>query len=105
MRKWYPERELVAVPDGTYASLELLGRCRRLPKPITFSTRLRLDTALYGPVPPRKPGQMGRPRLKCGRLPYLSAVAEDPATAWRSITVAIWYVGSFPLLERCSSDD
>jgi hypothetical protein len=43
VRRWQPERELIAVADGGYASLELLDRCRRLRKPITFITRLRLD--------------------------------------------------------------
>jgi hypothetical protein len=91
VRRWYPEREIVAVADGTYASLELLDRCRRPRNPITFITRLRLDAALYEPAPPRKPGQMGRPRLKGARLPNLSSVAEDPGTAWMPITVANWY--------------
>jgi len=91
VRRWYPEREIVAVADGTYASLKLLDRCRRLRKPIAFITRLRLDAALYEPAPPRRPGQMGRPRLKGERLPNLSAVAADPDTAWVPITVAEWY--------------
>src|SRR5215203_6956951 len=46
VRRWHPEREIVAVADGGYSSLELLDRCRRLSKPITFITRLRLDAAL-----------------------------------------------------------
>src|SRR5215207_5440127 len=91
VRRWYPEREIVAVADGSYASLKLLDRCRRLSNPITFITRLRLDAALYEPAQPRYPGQMGRTRLKGERLPNLSAVAEDPATVWRAITVASWY--------------
>ena len=91
VRRWYPEREIVAVADGTYAALKLLDRCRRLRKPITFITRLRLDAALYKPAPPRKPGQLGRPRLKGERLPNLSVVAEDPQTDWTPITVADWY--------------
>ncbi len=66
-------------------------RCRRLKKPITFITRLRLDAALYEPAPPRRLGQMGRPRLKGERLPNLSVVAEDPSTTWTPITVANWY--------------
>jgi len=91
VRRWQPEREVVAVADGGYAALKLLERCRRLKKPITFITRLRLDAALYEPAPPRRPGQMGRPRLKGERLPNLSVVAEDPATVWTPITVANWY--------------
>jgi DDE superfamily endonuclease len=91
VRRWHPERKIVAVADAGYASLKLLDRCRRMTNPITFITRLRLDAALYEPAPPRKPGQMGRPRLKGGRLPNLSVVAEDPSTQWRSVVVAEWY--------------
>jgi hypothetical protein len=91
VRRWWPEREIVAVADRTYASLRLLDRCRSLSDPIAFITRLRLDAALYEPAPPRKPGQMGRPRLKGERLPNLSAVAEDPATDWTPMTLAHWY--------------
>jgi hypothetical protein len=91
VRRWYPKREIVAVADRAYASLKLLDRCRKLSKPITFVTRLRLDAALYEPAPPRKPGQIGRPRLKGERLPNLSEVAEDPATVWKLTTIANWY--------------
>jgi hypothetical protein len=91
VRRWYPQREIVAVADRTYASLKLLDRCRRLRNPITFITRLRLDAALYEPAPPRYPGQMGKPRLKGERLANLSVVAEDPSTVWRTITLSNWY--------------
>jgi hypothetical protein len=91
VRRWHPERKIVAVADRSYASLKLLDRCRRLSEPITFITRLRLDAALYEPAPPRRPGQMGRPRLKGERLPNLSLVAGDPATEWTLITVANCY--------------
>ena len=87
VRRWHPEREIVAVADGGYASLQLLDRCRRLSNPITFITRLRLDAALYEPAPPRYPGQIGRPRKKGERLPNLSVVAETPDAEWESITV------------------
>src|SRR4051812_34682934 len=91
VRRWHPEREIVAVADGGYASLKLLDRCRSLSNPITFITRLRLDAALYEPAPPRRAGQIGRPRLKGGRLPNLSEIAEDPRTDWTPIMVAEWY--------------
>jgi hypothetical protein len=54
---------------------------------VTFVTRLRLDAALYDPAPPRRAGQMGRPRLKGERLPNLAVVAEDPSTVWAPATV------------------
>jgi DDE superfamily endonuclease len=84
----------VAVADRAYASLKLLDRCRKLSNPITFISRLRLDAALYEPAPPRKPGQIGRPRLKGERLPNLSEVAQDPKTVWNPTTIANWYAES-----------
>ena len=91
VRRWHPEREIVAVADGGYASLKLLDRCQRLSNPITFITRLRLDAALYEPAPLRRAGQIGRPRLKGSRLPNLSEIAEDPRADWAPIRVADWY--------------
>jgi hypothetical protein len=91
LRRWYPEREIVAVADRAYASLELLESCRKLSDPITFVTRLRLDAALYEPAPPRRPHQIGRPRLKGERLPNLSVVAQDPKTVWESTEIVDWY--------------
>jgi hypothetical protein len=102
LRRWYPQREIVAVADRAYASLKLLESCRKLRKPITFITRLRLDAALYESAPPRKPGQIGRPRLKGERLPNLSVVAEDPATVWKLITIANWYGESERMVEIAS---
>ena len=91
VRLWYPKREIVAVADRAYASLKLLDRCRRLRRPIAFITRLRLDAALYEPAPPRRQGQIGRPRIKGERLPNLSEVAQDPSTVWESTKIANWY--------------
>jgi DDE superfamily endonuclease len=103
VRRWYPEREIVVVADRAYASLKLLDRCRKLSNPITFITRLRLDAALYEPAPPRRPHQIGRPRLKGERLPNLSEVAEDPATVWKMTTIAYWY-GSGDRMVEVSSE-
>ena len=91
LRRWYPEREIVAVADRAYASLKLLFHCRSLSKPLTFITRLRLDAALYEPAPPRRPHQRGRPRIKGERLPNLSEVAEAPNTVWKPAKIANWY--------------
>jgi hypothetical protein len=94
LRRWHPRREIVAVADRAYASLKLLERCRKLSDPITFVTRLRLDAALYEPAPPRRPHQIGRPRIKGERLPNLSEVAQNPATAWEPTKIANWYGSS-----------
>ncbi len=47
LRRWLPFREVVVVADSTYAALDLLAACQRLPQPVTLVTRLRLDAALY----------------------------------------------------------
>ena len=52
---------------------------------------MRLDAALYEPAPPRRPRQVGRPRLKGKRLPNLAAVAGEPTTGWTPIIVPDWY--------------
>ncbi len=52
---------------------------------------MRLDAALFEPAPPRKPKQIGRPRLKGKRLPTLAAVTDDPSTTWTPVAVADWY--------------
>ncbi|MDQ3910952.1 MAG: transposase [Actinomycetota bacterium] len=103
VRRWYPEREIVAVADRAYASLKLLDRCRGLRNPITFIARLRLDAALYEPAPPRRPGQIGRPRLKGERLPGLSAAVEGPKTVWESTKIANWYGGGDRVVEIASA--
>jgi len=102
LRRWYPEREIVAVADGAYASLKLLDRCRSLSRPVAFITRLRLDAALYEPAPARRPGQIGRPRLKGARLPNLSVVAEAPNTVWKLTTIANWYGSGERMVEVAS---
>jgi hypothetical protein len=91
VRRWWPDRPLVVVADSTYAALEFLAACRSWREPVAVVTRLRLDAALYEPAPPRRPGQIGRPRLKGKRLPTLAALAADPTVAWTCLTVAQWY--------------
>ena len=103
VRRWWPDRPLVAVADSTYATLPLLARCQSLPNPITFITRLRLDAALYEPAPPRDPHCIGRPRRKGPRLPTLASVATDPTTVWTELTVAQWYGIGQRLVEVASA--
>jgi hypothetical protein len=91
VRRWWPDRPMIAVADSSYAALELLATCQAWPQPVTVITRLRLDAALYEPAPPRSPRQVGRPRLKGKRLPTLAAVAGEPTTVWTQITLPDWY--------------
>ena len=88
LRRWRPDRGLVVVGDGTYATLRRLAACQGMAPPITFLTRLRLDAVLHDPPPPRRPGQKGRPRRVGARQPSLQNRLEDPATRWTALTQA-----------------
>ena len=114
LRRWLPDRELVVVCDGGYARREFLKYVQSMSNPIVVVTRLRKDASLHRPAPPRRPGQMGRPRIVGERLPSPSAVLADPDTVWTTCRVtgpdsgvstveitsgvAIWYTGGKPLV-------
>jgi hypothetical protein len=55
VRRWWPDRAIVAVADSSYAALDLLAACAAWRTPVTVITRLRLDAAVYAPAPPRRP--------------------------------------------------
>jgi len=88
LRRWLPDREIIAVGDSSYAVLDLLAA---VAGQVVFVTRLRLDAALYTPAPAREPGRPGRNRKKGHRLPTLGQVSKDPATNWRKVTFSLWY--------------
>jgi hypothetical protein len=83
-----PDRPMIVVGDMSYAAFELLGA---LTARMTCITRLRLDARLFAPAPPRRPGMIGRPRVKGARLPLLGDVLTDPATRWTRVMVPGWY--------------
>jgi hypothetical protein len=88
VRRWLPHRALIVVADSSYAVLELLAWCTR--HTLTVISRLRLDAALYEPAPARRPGQVGRQRLKGPRVPKLVERLTDPHTPWQTVQLA-WY--------------
>ena len=90
VKRWVGDRQVVAVGDSSYAVIDLLTA---LQGQVSLISRLRLDAALYGPVPMPLPGQRGRKRLKGARLPTLFKVAGDKATGWQKLEVADWYGG------------
>ena len=92
LRRWLPDRYLVVVADSAYAVIELLACALGLQQPVRVITGLRLDAALYEPVPERKKGTKGRPRLKGARQPTLAQRVTDPKTVWETLTVS-WYGG------------
>jgi hypothetical protein len=63
----------------------------RLPQ-VTIITRMRLDAALYDPVPQRAAGKKGRPAVKGPRQPTLAKRLSDPQTVWQTSMVS-WYGG------------
>ncbi len=73
------------VADAGFSGVGLIAALRRH---ACLVTRLRIDASLFAPAPPRRPGQMGRPRLKGKHLPGFKTVLADPGTVWSRVTVA-----------------
>lgn len=90
LKRWVGDRQVVAVGDNSYAVIDLLNA---LQGKVSLISRLRLDAALYEPVPISPPGQRGRKRLKGARLPTLFKVADDQSKTWQKLEVADWYGG------------
>src|SRR3954471_24010679 len=97
--RWLPGRRVIAVGDSSFAAIELL---RDVGRHLCMISRLRLDAGLYEPAPPRKPGTLGRPRVKGARLPSLPERLADPATRWRRVRVDGWYGRSEQRLDIAS---
>lgn len=74
----------------------------RLQGQVSLISRLRLDAALYEPVPVRPAGQRGRKRLKGNRRPTLMAMANDAQTQWEPLIVSDWYGGKSQLVDYCT---
>ena len=101
LRRWLPNRHIVVVANRDYAALDLLHFCQSLIQPVTFVTRLRLDAALYEPLPIRLPGQIGRPRIKGRRLPSLAQLLDHDELLWDRVRV-VWHDGTARTLQLCS---
>jgi hypothetical protein len=89
-KRWLPDRRLIVVADASFAAIDLIAALRRH---VCLVTRLRIDASLFAPAPPRRAGQMGRPRVKGRRLPAFKAVLANPKTIWMPLTVTEWYGG------------
>jgi hypothetical protein len=99
VKRWLPDRPLIAVADNSYAAILLLDAVRAH---LTMVTRLRLDARLFEPPPPRRPGTIGRPRVAGRRLPSLGERLHDPAAAWRRVEITGWYGRTSRLLDIAS---
>jgi len=98
-KRWLPDRRLIVVADASFAAIDLIAALHRH---VCLITRLRIDASLFAPAPPRRAGQLGRPRVKGKRLPTFKAVLADPKTVWVPITVTEWYGGKPRKLEIVS---
>lgn len=72
-----PGRQIDVVGDAAYATEAWKG----LDPPVTITSRLRSNAALYAPTPPPT-GKRGRPRKWGRKLARLDQIAHDPATRW-----------------------
>lgn len=80
----HPDRRLIVLADGAYAGKALAPG--KLPENACLVLRARRDIRLDRPAPPRRPGQIGRPRLKGERLASLRSQAAA-GTRWRRARV------------------
>jgi len=99
--RWLPDRALIIVCDSSFAAIAFLAS---VSDKATVITRLRLDAALYGPAPPRRAGQVGRPRKKGQKLPKLEARLHDRTTKWTRVVVSHWYGRSSYALEVATGE-
>jgi hypothetical protein len=84
---WLPHRRLVVLGDGAYTNHSVIhGR----PSTVSFVGRGRLDAAIYAPAPPRRPGQMGRPRVRGAKLPSPAVQASANDAPWQTIEVTVY---------------
>lgn len=100
VKRWLPDRQIIAVGDSSYAIIDLLDAVRQK---LTVITRLRLDAALYEAVPPCPTGKRGRKRKKGKRLPTLNSYLKDERLSWQKITISQWYGKKERRLEIASS--
>ena len=88
IRRWQPDRPLVVAGDSGYGVVALARTCRT--HDVTLVARLRLEAALYAPVPPQRAGKPGVKPKKGPRLPTPGAQLAAPATRWVRQEVR-WY--------------
>ena len=84
LRRWLPDRAIVAVMDGEFAALEFLHALR---PSMAVITRMRKDARLFEP-PPCHDDKPGRAPRKGKRQPLLSARITVPATRWQRVAQA-----------------
>lgn len=91
--RWLPQRPLVCVADGNYATHDLARLAARHPDRLTYVSHFYADAALYQTPPKTAPGgkRQGRPRQKGQKLPSPAEVVTRTKRRQR-LNVA-WYGG------------
>jgi hypothetical protein len=85
--RWCPERRLVMVGDGAFASLELFCTLRG---DAVCVARCRMDARFFNPPPPREKAQKGRPRVVGTRQLTPRTRSVRKATKWVRMTIPGW---------------
>lgn len=92
VRRWYPDRQLVLVGDGSYAAVPLVQRCQRFKIPVKLVSRLRLDAVLHDPPGPQPKDKPGPKPKKGARQASLAERLHDPNIVWYNLLIP-WYGG------------
>ena len=90
--RWFPDRKFVLLGDGHYAGHALARFCRRHRRRLTLVSLLHPRAHLCQPPPPRRKGQMGRPRVRGPKLPHPQDTVAGARAKRRRATVG-WYGG------------
>ena len=88
VRRWWPQRQLVLIVDGAFASVALGWAC--VGCDTVLVSRLRWDARLYHWPGPRSPGQRGPHAQKGDRQRTLKVWAARGDTPWQEESVR-WY--------------
>ena len=90
VRRWAPDRRIILVVDGGFASVALVAACRR--HDIVLVCRLKINAALYDmPIEPPL-GRRGRKPKKGARQLSPQQRAACPEAEWDEVEVT-WYGG------------
>jgi hypothetical protein len=86
-----PHRQVIVIGDNAYTNKTLVRPILRdAGGKVTFIGRARSNAILYEPPPPRRPSQMGRPRVRGARLPSPKEAAARPGAHWRRVDAHVY---------------
>jgi len=88
---WFPDRRFILVGDGHYASHEFARFFHKHRRRLTLVSLFHPGAHLCEAPPPRRPGQMGRRRIRGEKLPHPQDVVKQ--TKKRKRATVRWYGG------------